>query len=195
MFIHLLAVSSPGPDFVMVVKNALTYSRKIGVYTALGIGSGIIVHIVYTFLGIGLLIKEIPALFDLIKYIGGIYIVYMGIMSIRSNSNNKVVHEGEKVAISNFKAYRIGFLTNALNPKASLFFLSLFTLMVKPDTNPYVLSILGVLLVLQTTGWFILISYFFTQEKIQKRYFQYERTINVVFGVVLILLAIKVVFF
>ena len=195
LLIHFLAVASPGPDFVMVVKNALTYSRKTGIYTALGIGSGIIVHVVYTFLGVGLLIKEIPALFNLIKYVGGIYIIYMGVMSIRSSADNKVVKGEKKEDISKFKAYRIGFLTNALNPKASLFFLSLFTLMIKPGTNPYVLILLGVLIVLQTTTWFIIISYFFTQEKIQKRYFQYEKVINVVFGIILILLAVKVIFF
>lgn len=195
LFIHILAVSSPGPDFVMVLKNALTYSRKMGVYTALGVGAGVVVHLIYTFLGIGLLIDEIPALFDLIKYIGGIYIVYMGIMSILSSTNNKVVQIEVKKDISQYKAFRNGFLTNALNPKASLFFLSIFTLMIKPGTSPYVLSLLGVLLVLQTSLWFIIISYFFTQEKIQKRYFQYERIINIIFGVILILLAVKVMFF
>ena len=64
--IHLAAVMSPGPDFIIVVKNALTYSRKIGIYTALGIGAVIIIHLVYTFLGLGILIKEIPELYNAI---------------------------------------------------------------------------------------------------------------------------------
>lgn len=195
LLVHLLAVASPGPDFVMVVKNALSYSRKTGIYTAIGIGSGIIIHITYTFLGIGLLIKETPALFEVIKYIGAAYIIYMGIMSIRSNSKSKIVVADNQQTISNFKAFKIGFITNALNPKASLFFLSLFTLVLKPETSPYVLVIIGVLLVLQTTLWFIIVSYFFTQELIQKKYFEYQNYINKFFGIILLLLAVKVLFF
>jgi len=179
----------------MVVKNALSYSRKIGIYTAIGIGSGIIIHILYTFLGIGLLIKESPQLFQTIKYIGGLYIVYMGIQSFMSNSNSKIVQQDFKKSISAFKALKIGFITNVFNPKASLFFLSLFTLVLKPETPVKVLAILGLLLVLQTTLWFVIVSFFFTQKAIQKKYFQYENLINKIFGIILILLAIKVIFF
>ena len=91
--------------------------------------------------------------------------------------------------------FKIGFITNALNPKASLFFLSLFTLVLKTETSPYVLVIIGVLLVLQTTLWFIIVSYFFTQELIQKKYFEYQNYINKFFGIILLLLAVKVLFF
>lgn len=192
----MAAVASPGPDFIMVVKNSLSYSRKTGVYTALGIGSGIIIHILYTFLGIGLLIKESPSIFNGIKYLGAAYIIYLGIMSFRAESSqNKVIVASEGKDISPFKAYRIGFITNALNVKASMFFLGLFTTMITPETSTNVLLILAVLIVVQTTLWFILVSYFFTQAAIQKKYYTYEGFINKCFGVLLILLAVKILFF
>lgn len=194
--VHLLAVMSPGPDFIVVIKNALNYSRKIGIYTALGIGLGIIIHIAYTFLGIGLLIKESPTLYQAIKILGALYILYMGIMAIVSNSKTKVIEQNtaQKQSISKAKAFQIGFITNALNPKASLFFLSVFTIILPQDTNISTLIFIGVLLVVQTTLWFVLVSYFFTQKIIQKKYYQLENGINKLFGILLILLAVRLVF-
>lgn len=194
--VHLLAVMSPGPDFIVVIKNALNYSRKIGIYTALGIGLGIIVHIAYTFLGIGLLIKESPTLYQAIKILGALYILYMGVMAIVSNSKTKVIEQNtaQKQSISKAKAFQIGFITNALNPKASLFFLSVFTIILPQDTNISTLIFIGVLLVVQTTLWFVLVSYFFTQKIIQKKYYQLENGINKLFGILLILLAVRLVF-
>lgn len=194
--VHLLAVMSPGPDFIVVIKNALNYSRKIGIYTALGIGLGIIIHIAYTFLGIGLLIKESPTLYQAIKILGALYILYMGVMAIVSNSKTKVIEQNtaRKQSISKAKAFQIGFITNALNPKASLFFLSVFTIILPQDTNISTLIFIGVLLVAQTTLWFVLVSYFFTQKIIQKKYYQLENGINKLFGILLILLAVRLVF-
>ena len=65
--VHFLAVLSPGPDFIMVVRNTLIYSRKTGIYSAIGLGLGILVHVTYSLVGIGLLIAKSILLFDLIN--------------------------------------------------------------------------------------------------------------------------------
>ena len=121
---HLAAVISPGPDFVMVVKNALSYSRKIGVYTAIGIGSGIIVHVSYTFFGLGYFIQENTIFFKVIQYLGAAYLFYMGFTALfSSSSKHQLVKDAQTIKnISASKAFQIGFLTNVLNPKAALFF-------------------------------------------------------------------------
>ena len=196
MAIHLAAVMSPGPDFIMVVKNSLTYSRKTGVYTAVGIGCGIVIHVLYTFFGIGLLIKETPSLFNFIKYIGAAYIIYIGVMSLFAKpSQQKVIVAGLENDISPFKAFRIGFITNALNVKASMFFLGLFTTMISSETSFKTLTILGFLVVFQTMLWFVLVAYFFTQPLVQKKFYEFENIFNKIFGVLLILLAVKILFF
>lgn len=196
MAIHMAAVISPGPDFIMVVKNALTYSRKTGVYTAIGIGFGIVIHVLYTFFGIGLLIKETPSLFNFIKYIGAVYIIYVGAMSLFAQpSPQKVIVAGQESDISPFKAFRIGFITNALNVKASMFFLGLFTTMISSDTSLQTLYLLGFIVVFQTMLWFVLVAYFFTQPLVQKKFYQYENAFNKILGILLILLALKILFF
>ncbi len=79
---HLLAVISPGPDFVMALKNSLTYSRKTGIYTALGFGIGIGVHIVYSFAGLAVIISQSEVVFLIIKYLGAAYLFYIGIRAL-----------------------------------------------------------------------------------------------------------------
>lgn len=79
--IHLLAVVSPGPDFIVAIKNALTYSRKTGFFTALGFALGISVHLLYCVFGLAILISQSLLLFSIIKFLGAGYLIYIGVLS------------------------------------------------------------------------------------------------------------------
>jgi threonine/homoserine/homoserine lactone efflux protein len=96
--IHLLAVMSPGPDFIMITRNTLVYSRKTGMYSAIGLGLGIGVHVLYCLMGIGLLISKSIVLFNSIKLIGAAYLFYIGYKSIRSKGTHlNIKHEQKKI--------------------------------------------------------------------------------------------------
>lgn len=84
LVIHFLALASPGPDFVMVVKNALGYGRSTGIRTAIGIGLGIGVHVLYCTFGLALIISKSIVAFSIIKRAGAAYLVYIGIKSLRA---------------------------------------------------------------------------------------------------------------
>lgn len=191
--IHLLAVMSPGPDLVMVLKNALSYSRKTGVWTAVGLGIGIAVHVFYSLAGLALIISQSILVFNIIKLIGAAYLIYIGVMSIISDSSKIDVTQTEKKEeISPLQAIKIGFLTNVLNPKATLFFLSLFTLVISPDTPKIILGLLSAIMIINTALWFSLVSIFFTQKKIQQKFNKIQGKFNKVMGGLLIILGIKV---
>lgn len=83
--IHFLAVVAPGPDFAVVVQQSISSGRKIGAITALGIGAGISVHVLYTILGFGLLMQTNEMVFTLVKIVSAIYLVYLGFNLIKSN--------------------------------------------------------------------------------------------------------------
>jgi len=85
--IHLLAVMSPGPDFVMIMRNSLLYSRKTGIYSAIGLGAGIAVHVTYSLIGIGFIISKSVLLFSIIKLLGAGYLVYVGYKSLKATHN------------------------------------------------------------------------------------------------------------
>ena len=82
--IHLVALVSPGPDFVVACRNSLLYSRTIGIYTAVGFGLGICVHISYAVFGLSWLIANNELIFTVIQYLGAFYLILIGIQSLRS---------------------------------------------------------------------------------------------------------------
>src|SRR5256885_4192866 len=86
--ITLLAVISPGADFAMVTRNSLLRSRRAGLLTALGIGLGVLVHVGYTLLGVGLLMQQSTWLFDVVKLLGAAYLIYLGVTMLRSRQED-----------------------------------------------------------------------------------------------------------
>jgi len=193
--IHLLAVISPGPDFVVAIRNSLTYSRKTGVWTAVGFGLGITIHVFYCIAGLGIIISKSIIIFNVIKYLGAAYLIYIGIKSfIAKSSHIDIQNNIHKNDISILSAIKMGFLTNVLNPKATLFFLSLFTLVINPETPLNIQVLLGVVMVVNTTLWFSLVAIFFTQKKIQNLFYKFQKVFNRVFGGLLIALGLKIVF-
>ena len=132
--ITFFAVISPGPDFAMVSRNSLLLSRRTGVLTALGIAAGVCIHVSYTLLGVGLLIQQSLWLFNLIKLAGAAYLIFLGIKMLRARP---VTHDElvSQPALSSLGALRTGFLTNVLNPKTTIFIVSLFMQVVQPGTG------------------------------------------------------------
>ena len=191
---HLMAVVSPGPDFVLALKNSLTYSRKTGIYTAIGFGLGIGIHVLYSFAGLAIVISNSKTIFNIIKFIGAAYLFYIGIMSLLEKSHalkiEKTVHQQD---ITPIKAVSMGFLTNVLNPKASLFFLSLFTYILKSHPNALTLTIISIIMMVNTALWFSLVAVFFNIPAIQRKYSDYQTYIGKGFGILLIIISFLLV--
>ena len=192
-FLNLLAAMSPGPDFVMSVRNSLNYSRKAGIFTGIGIGLGIGIHITYCAAGVGFIIAKSLTVFTIIKFIGAAYLIYIGVSSIiAKKSGIEITEEKKSVDLTSFQAIKIGFLTNLLNPKATLFFLGLFTFVVNHETPLYVILIISFIMIVTAMLWFTLVALFFTQKRIQVAFLKFENIINKSFGGLLILLGIKI---
>ncbi len=193
--IHLLAVMSPGPDFIMVLKNALQYNRKTAIYTALGIGLGIGIHIIYSVAGMAYLLQHNQTLFQTVIYAGAIYIIYTGGKTIASKQVEiSIQNQQSGIQITPFTAIKTGFITNVLNPKASLFFLSLFSILIPPGTPVWVLIGISIMLISVTFLWFSLVSVIFTNRMTVKIYEKYEAYIVKFLGIVLIALGITILF-
>ena len=194
--VHLLAVASPGPDFAIVLKHSISFGRRAAIITSIGIGVGILIHVGYSLLGIGILIKTTPVLFQVFSYIAAMYLLYLGLGAIRSSASkhlNSVEFKKTMHIISDNKAFMVGFLTNGLNPKATLFFLSVFAVAVSPDTPNAIKLGYGLYLAVATGIWFCVLSLFLSSKRVRlyiaKKGYWFDRGM----GVVLILLAIKLV--
>ncbi|MCK5824149.1 MAG: LysE family transporter [Ichthyobacteriaceae bacterium] len=192
--VHILGLISPGPDFIMAIKNSLTYSRKTGIWTSVGFGLGISVHLFYCIAGLALLISKSDILFTTIKFLGSGYLIYIGVMSLTSKSaNSNIASTNMLPDISKFQAIKSGFITNILNPKATLFFLSIFSFVVAPETPKYVLAIISFIMIATTILWFSLVSVFFSIPKITNVFNKSQKVLNSVLGVLLISVGVMVV--
>jgi RhtB (resistance to homoserine/threonine) family protein len=192
--LNLLAAVSPGPDFVMTVRNSLCYSREAGIYTALGISLGLVVHLFYCAAGIGYIISTSILLFSIIKLLGAGYLIYMGISSfLAKDSRLDLTAKANGTGLSRYQAFKTGFLTNILNPKATLFFLSLFTLVISGETPLYIILTISAIIIATALIWFTIVSVFLTQQHVQKAFLRYEKPINRILGGFLVLLGIKII--
>ena len=194
--IHLVALVSPGPDFVVACRNSLLYSRTIGIYTAVGFGLGICVHISYAVFGLSWLIANNELIFTVIQYLGAFYLMLIGIQSLRS-FQSQIGQEPATASsrISPFRAVRIGFITNVLNPKATLFFLSLFSSMLNPTVGELTLVVIALLLVVTTILWFSLVALLISHPRFTTAIKRYEKTIHQFFGVLLIGIGVIILVF
>ena len=192
---HLLAVVSPGPDFAVVLRQSLTHGRRTAIWTSVGVGTAILLHVGYSLLGLGLLIQSSEVWFALVKYAGAGYIAWLGLQSLRVKPRTEsevFAGRGEAGAVglpTSRAAFVTGFVTNALNPKATLFFVSLFVMVVSPQTPKLVQLGYGVWMALGTMAWFSLVAVFFTREDVRRGFLRLGHWIDRVLGVVCLALA------
>lgn len=194
---HLLAVASPGPDFALVLRQSLAHGRRTALWTSLGVGSAIFLHVGYSLLGLGWLIRSSELWFAVVKYAGAVYIAWLGVQSIRAKPRGEAKNPDRRceaetdVRPTPPEAFFTGFLTNALNPKATLFFLSLFALIVSPETPRWVQAGYGLWMAVTTALWFSAVSVVFTRDDVRMRFLRQGHWIDRVLGVVFLGLAVR----
>ena len=192
--VHLLAVASPGPDFAVMLRQALTQSRRNALLSAAGVGLGILVHVTYSLLGIGLLIQQSLTLFTLLKVVGALYLTWIAIQCLRSKAGRVHVETHGVNVQTGLAAFRLGFLTNALNPKATLFFVSLFSVVISPATPVEIQVGYGLYMALMTGLWFSGVALFFTLPQVRRVFGRFGHWLDRLMGGVLLLLAGRLLF-
>lgn len=195
LVVHVLAWFTPGPQIALIIRNSLLYSRRTGVFTATGFAIGNFLHTLYSVAGIALLVSQIPMAYNFIKFLGVGYLTYLGIKTffmkvhVQSVGNQQEGHD-----ISPFSAFKLGFVTNILNPKASLFFASIYSSVMAAGIAPWALGFLMVAMPLNSFVMASLWSLFFTQKWMRAFYAQYQSIFNKFLGGSLILFALIVAF-
>ena len=188
--ITLLAVISPGADFAMVTRNSMILSRRAGVLTAVGISLGVLVHVAYSMAGIGLLIARSATLFNIIKFGGAAYLVYLGATLLRARRQTPGANGEPAVAVSDLMALRTGFLTNALNPKTTLFVVSLFAQVIRP-TTPFAIQLAyGAFMSLAHLVWFVLVACAFSSQAARRVVAESRHLVERAIGAVLVALGV-----
>ncbi|MEZ3179774.1 LysE family transporter [Streptomyces pimonensis] len=191
--ITVLAVIAPGADFAMVVRNSYLYGRRTGLLGALGVAAGVLVHVTYTMLGVGLLIASSTFLFTVVKLVGAAYLVYIGVRTFRTRGEVTVDLE-DRTGLTPFAALRTGFLTNVLNPKTTLFVVSTFAQAVGPGTPVLQQAGYGLFMSLAHLLWFGAVAVFFSHDRMRTLMLRGQKVLNKVIGSVLAGLGVSLAF-
>lgn len=192
---HALAVASPGPDFALVLRQSLAHGRRTALWSSLGIGCGLSIHIGYCILGLGYFLKNSEVALATVKYLGAAYLAWVGVQALRARARTGDVDlAAGATAPTDGAAWTTGFLVNVLNPKAALFFISLFPLAVSVTTPKLVQVGYGVWMTVATVGWFSFVSVVFTREDVRRRFLRHGHWIDRALGVVFIGFAVSLVF-
>ena len=191
LLIHLFAVVSPGPDFAIVVNQSTKYGRKSGILASIGIAFGIIGHVFYCIIGVGFLISQNIFIFNIIKIVGAIYLCYLGVNSFKKTETTHI----ENTVSNYFKnPFFIGLVTNLLNPKATLFFISLFALVIDINTSIYLQIFYGIWMSVITGLWFCLVSLLISSYYLKIFINKYSVLVDRIMGIILILISMKIIF-
>lgn len=192
--ITILAVISPGPDFAMVTRSSYTYGVKTGLICALGIAIGVQVHVFYTVFGITVIIMSSPTLFLAVKLLGVFYLVYIGFKSF-INKTKITTGTTQGQSVSNFVAFKTGFLTNALNPKTMFFVVSVYSQVIQVNNSVWLNLGYGLFISFAHLVWFSLIALFFATPTVRNKVLNYQLVMDKVIGLLLIALGLSLLFF
>ncbi|WP_319759276.1 LysE family translocator [Maridesulfovibrio sp.] len=190
--IAVLAVVSPGPDFAIIFRNGLRYGRRVGLVTALGIASGVVVHTTYALLGLSYIVAEYVWVLEFVRYAGAGYLIWLGVSAFKppkkQEGNNA---EDGPVLLSLGTSFRQGFFCNVLNPKTMLFFIALFTQVITPSTSLGLKIGIGAFISLIHLIWFMFVVFVVTNNNTQKLVKNWRNVLEKVVGVCLLGLGAK----
>jgi RhtB (resistance to homoserine/threonine) family protein len=184
----------PGADFFCVVRESVGFGRHAGLLSALGIATALLIHTGYTVLGIGLIVSQSIVLFNLVKWAGAAYLIFIGWKSLRAGPildaelSGTTPPGGER---SPLRSFGLGFLTNLLNPKATLFFVALFTAMVSHETPAVWQAGYGAILAACAALWFSLVAVFFATPAVRRGFMRFGHWFSRVTGLIFIGLGIR----
>lgn len=200
--LHLLAVASPGPDFALVLRQSLVAGRRAALLSSLGIGTAILLHVAYTVLGVGVLLRASPLAFTCMKWAGAAYLLWLAWCCSKarpartpSETASQATAPSDSASSGSLGgdrgAFLRGFLTNVLNPKATMFFLALFSVGVSASTPRLVVGLYGLWMAIATAAWFCLVSLCLTHPAALSRFRRNAHWIDWLTGAVMLLFAAR----
>lgn len=191
--IATLGMLSPGPDFFLVIKNAARYPRLAAMMTAFGVICGVATHMSYCVAGLAVVITTTPWLFNVLKYAGAMYLIWVGIQALLSRGGSKMnVSSLPQQQVSLKSAFVQGYLCNLLNPKATLFFLAVFTQVLQINSGlGEKLWYAGIIFGLSAVWWPVLV-FLIQSGPVRRGLEKTQKVVDKLLGGMLIALGIKV---
>lgn len=185
---------TPGSDTMYILGRSISQGKKAGILSALGIASGAFVHCMFAALGLSIILAKSALAFEIVKYVGAAYLIFLGIKMLISKSDGKLNLKKDNEQINYRKIYISGIFTNVLNPKVALFFLAFLPQFINPGQaqNFIPFFILGLTFVFTGTIWYLTLATFSSKlsDRIRQNY-KIKKWLDKITGGIFVALGIK----
>jgi threonine/homoserine/homoserine lactone efflux protein len=195
---HFLALLSPGPDFVLVVKSAVKNRKNQAIGVALGIAAANAFYISLCLVGVGSILASSAVVMTVLKVAGGLYLSWLAIMALKARKKDYVFAEApaagarEQGQTSLFREFVVGFTSSILNPKLPLFYLSLFTLVLNNEVGMWFKIALGLWMSGLVFVWDAFIIFILSRRRVRQVFTGIAFYIDKVTGTILGLIGVKI---
>ena len=187
MFVHLVGLLSPGPDFFYVSRAAAIHSRRTAIYGVIGITIGVSIWATAAVLGLAIVFKTMPALQGIVMALGGSYLFYLGVKMARVTTNAVFDETNSRQNTESKNEIIKGLLVNLSNAKVVIYFSSVMSFVLVNITETWQILTALLLITLETFVYFYVISILFSRPFTKRFYSRYSRYIDNVSGVIFIL--------
>ena len=190
----MLGAISPGPTFIYVAKNSIAISRKHGLFTALGTGTGAALFGLLAVMGLQAILLAVPSAYLVLKVCGGLYLLWIAYKIIKHAKEPMDSPNGSAEPMSYKQAYRLGLITQMSNPKIAVILASIFTALLPKDIPTYFYVVLPMLCFFIDAGWYSLVAVALSAEGPRKVYLISKALFDRVAGGVMTVLGLKLIF-
>ncbi|MCO8067093.1 LysE family translocator [Acinetobacter schindleri] len=190
----MLGAMSPGPTSIYVAKNSIAISRKHGLFTALGTGTGAAVFGLLAVLGLQAFLLAVPSAYLALKICGGIYLLWLAFKIIKHAKEPINADEDSNTQMSLRRAYTTGLITQLSNPKIAIVLASIFTALLPKEIPTYFYVVLPVLCFFIDAGWCSLVAVALSAEKPRRVYLKFKAGFDRAAGAVMTVLGLKLIF-
>ena len=190
----MLGAISPGPTFIYVAKNSIAISRKHGLFTALGTGTGAAFFGFLAIIGLQAVLLAVPSTYLALKICGGLYLLYLAYKIIKHAKDPMTQPDGSLQSMSHAQAYRLGFITQLSNPKIAIVLASIFTALLPKEIPSYYYVVLPLLCFFIDAGWYSLVAVALSAEGPRRVYLKFKKVFDRIAGGVMSLLGLKLIF-
>lgn len=194
--VHVVALLTPGPNVLIVSQTAISQSRRAGIVTGLGVSTGAMFWAALAVGGVGLLLHQTTWLYESMKVVGGLYLLYLGWHSWQHAKQPLSTDDVAPILARNdWMYYRRGLLTVLTNPKAIMFFASIFSAMFQPNLPRWVymsaVAVVGVDAIL----YYSLLSFALSTRQAQAAYLRTQGLLDRLTGGLMIFFGVRLAFF
>ena len=190
----MLGAMSPGPTFIYVAKNSIAISRKHGLYTALGTGTGAAIFGLLAVMGLQAILLAVPSAYLLLKICGGLYLLFLAYKIVKHAKEPIQTNLAHGQQMSLRRAFTTGLITQLSNPKIAIVLASIFTALLPKEIPNYFYVVLPILCFFIDAGWCSLVAVALSAEKPRQAYIKFKAVFDRAAGAVMTVLGLKLIF-